>query len=373
MYHGIRRYEALHRLWWLFFFLVCLFAARFDLGFTSVQTQNPELKDLGKIAFWTGLHGVGMSLPASEHSKGTPSEKSEKLPDKGKQHQETSSGQSDYRESTDLLRGALLFIVRVGTIFLGLRFLWLLIQYAGRYLLQAFISEYSHGPSTSSEQDHTSEEPSFSVQVIFSRIKRSPLSFLLHPFIRLRLILTGFHRYFSAEEILEKERRVVDSDWRILYGSWGPYRCLFWLLPLLGLAQTILLLMAQLSASSAGLSMVPSKELVDAAKPMLNVSIQKEIMESVKPTLNLLLPLIQAAGLAVFFQLAATILRYFEDLYLSGLDTFIYDRLLSNLPLRSNDTILILDGLQQRFKDLEAALKRIESRIVSRTKVEESS
>jgi hypothetical protein len=73
--------------------------------------------------------------------------------------------------------------------------------------------------------------------------------------------------------------------------------------------------------------------------------------------------------MAVFFQLAATLLRYFEELYLSNLDSFIYDRLLSRLPLRSKDTVLILETLQQQFRELDAALKRLEDKVLSPSKV----
>ena len=163
---------------------------------------------------------------------------------------------------------------------------------------------------------------------------------------------------------------MVEADWRILYGSWGPYRCLIWVLPILGLAQTALLLIAQFNIASSAFALLPQKEALQAAKPMVSFTVQKEILDTIKPTLNLLLPLIQAAGMAVFFQLASTLLRYFEELYLSNLDSFIYDRLLSKLPIRSHDTILILETLQQQFRDLQAALKRIENKVLSPSEVE---
>jgi hypothetical protein len=74
--------------------------------------------------------------------------------------------------------------------------------------------------------------------------------------------------------------------------------------------------------------------------------------------------------MAVFFQLAATLLWYFEELYLSNLDAFIYDRLLSKLPMRSKDTALILETLQHQFRDLSAALRRIEDMVISRSEVQ---
>src|SRR5208337_1706236 len=117
-------------------------------------------------------------------------------------------------------------------------------------------------------------------------------------------------------------------------------------------------------------ALLPQKEVLEAAKPMANFTAQKEILDTIKPALNLLLPLIQAAGMAVFFQLATTLLWYFEELYLSNLDSFIYDRLLSKLPMRSKDTDLILETLQQQFRDLNAALRRIEDKVLSGSEVQ---
>jgi hypothetical protein len=83
--------------------------------------------------------------------------------------------------------------------------------------------------------------------------------------------------------------------------------------------------------------------------------------------------LIQAAGVAVFFRLAFTLVRYFEELYLSNLDAFIYDRVLSKLPMRSTDTTLILESLQQQIRDLNASLRRIEDKLFSRSEVQRRS
>jgi hypothetical protein len=345
MFHGLRQYETLHRLWWFVFFFLCLVLARYSPGFTQAPRQGPELKDIGKIEFWTGLQGIRMTSLGPEYSRGKedqpdrgagPQTGKSTNPDKSKQGLYPSSGQNDYLDNIGLVSRALLFIIRAGIIFLELRLLWLLIQYAGRYLLQLFISESEHYGARNREQARTGQGSLFPLQILFDRIGRSPLSFVLHPFIRLRLMLSGSQKYFSSEELFEKERRVVEADWRILYGSWGPYQSLFWILPLLGLAQTVLLLIAQFGASSSGLALPPQKEALDIAKPLL--SVQKEILDAIKPTFNLVLPLVQAAGMGLFFQLAATLLRHLEELYLSNLDAFIYDRVLSKLPLRSTDT-----------------------------------
>ncbi|SPF35455.1 conserved membrane hypothetical protein [Syntrophobacter sp. SbD1] len=373
MFHGLRRYETLHRLWWFVFFFLCLIFARFSSGIAYPPRQGPDLKDLSKIVFWSDLQGISITSPENSRGKQDQQDKTAQtgrstVPDRSKQPAGPAA-QNDYRENIELVSRILLFIIRAGMIFLELRLLWLVVQYAGRYLLQLFMSEGNERGSFNRGQ----EGKQFTISsrqgaltpfaALTARTMRTPLTFILHPFIRLRLILSGFQKNLSSEELLEKERRVVEADWSILHGSWGPYRCLVWVIPLLGLAQTVLLLIAQFNTASAGLALIAQKEAFEAAKPML--STPKEIIESIKPTFSLLLPLIQAAGIAVFFQVAATLLRYFEELYLSNLDSFIYDQLLSKLPLRSSDTLLIMETLQQQYKDLNASLKRLENKLLS--------
>jgi hypothetical protein len=376
MFHGLRQYETLHRLWWFVFFLLCLACARYSFGFTSVSRQGPELKDIGKISFWTSLQGIKMISPGPEYSrgkedqpdKGTKSQIGKSTdPDRLRQAPDGSLRQNEYQDNIGLISRILLFIIRSAMIFLELRLLWLLIQYAGRFLLQLLIAESEQSAALNDELARSGQEPVLPLSALAGRIRRSPLSFVLHPFIRLRLMFPVSQKYFSSEELFEKERRVVDADWRILYGSWAPYRCVFWLLPVLGLAQTVLLLVAQFGASSSGFALLPQKEALDVAKSM--ASVQKEILDSIRPTFNLLLPLIQATGMALFFQLGATLLRYFEDLYLSNLDAFIYDKVLSRLPLRSKDTILILETLRQQLREINAAVRRLESRVLSTAEI----
>jgi len=49
-----------------------------------------------------------------------------------------------------------------------------------------------------------------------------------------------------------------------------------------------------------------------------------------------------------------------ESLYLANLDASFYDQMLSELPIRSSDTLLILQSLQRHFRELQVALKRLE-------------
>ena len=379
MSYGLRRYETIHRLWWFVFFFLCLFLARYSQSFTNPLQHGPELKDLRKIDFWTGLQGIGMISSGTEDSwakQGPQSQAARPQPGKPdvsgikKQPSEPSTSQDDFRDNIELVSGMALFLIQAGIIFLELRLLWLVIQYTARYLLQLIMSESEDPEPLSIEAARTRPGSLVPGQVLFGRIRRGPMSVVLHPFIRLRLILSGFQRNVSSEDLFEKERRIVESDWQILNGSWGPFRCLLWILPLLGLAQTALLLVAQFNAASPALALIPPKETIEAARPLLGISPQKEILDSIKPTMNLLLPLIQATGVAIFFYWASTFLRYFEELYLSNLDTFIYDRLLSRLPLRSSDTVLILETLQRQFRDLHASLKKLEAKVLTQSEVE---
>ncbi|MDR3570428.1 MAG: hypothetical protein P4L43_20585 [Syntrophobacteraceae bacterium] len=359
MSYGLRRYETLHRLWWLVFFLLCLFLADFLPSVTNDAQHRPVLSDLGSLDFWTGLHGVGIISAGHGYSKGIRAAAT----DEENEPAEAPAGQNGFNDNISMVSGALLFLIRTAVIFLLLRLVWLAVQYGGRYLLQFFMSEIKGFGPTDRGEVATGAQSLLPVRVLDERIRRSVASYVLHPFIRLRLALSGFQGNVLPENVLEKERRAVEADWRILYGSWSPYRFLLWMLPLLGLAQTVLLLIALFS----GIGSAHPKEAVNAAKPLLDSSIQKEIFESLKPTLSLLLPFFQAVGVAFFLQIASTLLRYLEDLYLSGLDAFLYDRLLSRLPLSrgANDSVVLLEALQRQFREFGAVLSRLEKKLLS--------
>ena len=358
MSYGLRRYETLHRLWWLVFFLLCLFLADFFPSFTSDAQRMPALADMGSLGFWTGLHGVSITSAGPAYSRGKRAGADEEsVPG------EEPERRNGFDDNIAMVSGALLFLIRTGVIFLLLRLVWLAVQYAGRYLLQLFMAEIKGFEPADRAVSGTSAQSVQPVRVLEERIRRSVASYVLHPFIRLRLVLSGFGDV-SPENVIEKERRAVEADWRIIYGSWSPYRFLSWSLPILGLAQTVLLLIALFSS----IDPAHHKEAVNAAKPLLDSSIQKQIIETVKPTLSLLLPLLQAIGMVVFFQIASTLVRYLEDLYLSGLDAFIYDRLLSRLPTGGGkDAVALLVALHRQFKEFGAALSRLEKKLLSPT------
>ncbi len=282
--------------------------------------------------------------------------------DEESQTGEESAAQNSMNDNIALVGSALLFLIRAGVIFLLLRLVWLVVQYGSRYLLQLFMSEIK-----GFDPAGKGAESALAVQALDARIRRSVASYVLHPFLRFKLTLSGFHANVSPESVLEKERRAVEADWRIMYGSWGPYRCLVWILPILGLAQTVLLLVSQLS----GLGPASQKAALSAVKPLMDSSIQKQILETAKPVLSLLLPLIQAVGVAFFLQIGSTILRSFEELYLSSLDALIYDRLLSRLPVKGGgDAAVIVEALHRQFREFGAALARLEKAARSRWEVD---
>ena len=76
-----------------------------------------------------------------------------------------------------------------------------------------------------------------------------------------------------------------------------------------------------------------------------------------------MLPLLQLTALAVLLGLASALTSRVENLYLAGLDASLYDQMLSELPIRSSDTLLILQSLQKHFRELQVTLKRLELEI----------
>lgn len=243
----------------------------------------------------------------------------------------------------------MVFLIRSGAFFLAGKLIWLLVQHLARFGLNYVMSENVKSPETANpgKEKPVWPESIHMRQLLMTKVRRVPLYFLLHPFQRLRLMLSGSQRSVSSEELIEKERRIVDTDWQILYSSWGPLRWLFWMLPALALAQTACLVLQQVHLASVN---------------------QKELIDSIQSMQVVFLPLAQIAGVILFFKMASGLLRRTEELYLSNLDALVFDRLLSKLPFQSNDTVIILEALQHQFDDLHTALKRIERMVAPRNK-----
>lgn len=365
MEYGLRRYEAVQRLLWFTFFILCLGASYVMQPSGYSTPANPQLKDIKTFKFWTGLHGILMAPPSPEGSKGKLSG-GEPSFDPGVKRQgiekeaapqgvkkqgfvdreiPTPAPAPDPSQADPRTLGRIMqFLLRAASYFLVGRLIWLVLQYIGKFLLQDLVEKKIKGPGQGKAEYSTAPVPVafFPRQLLLDEIRHFRLSFLFHPFWRLRMMLSGFKKSISSEELLEKERRIVDADWQILDGSWGPFRWIFWAVPILALAQTAWFLLLQMQSTSTA---------------------QKELIDTFQSIPNSLLPLVQAAGLVVFFKLAAGFLRRIEELYLSNLDALLFDRLLSKLPFQSNDTLIILEALQRQFSDLQAVLKRIERTI----------
>lgn len=353
MEYGLKRYEAIQRLLWFVFFLFCLTASYVTQDTNRTAPVNVQLRDMKSAKFWTGFHGLLYTPPSeTQNPRGkvepadpgqgqdarrpSPFEKRTVAPPPPAAEPGSTDKDPQYLGRTEI------FLIRAGVIFILGRLIWLLVQYFGRYLLKCLLEDCIKSPGPIKQEfgrGPVNPELLFPKQLLIRTMQRIPLNFIFHPFMRLKLILSGQHNSVSSEDLLEKERRIVDTDWSILYRSWGPFRWMLWLLPALALVQTAWLFFLQIHGTTIS---------------------QKEILDTVQTIPNALLPLVQAAGLVVFFKLVSGLLARMEDLYLSNLDSLIYDRLLSRLPFQSNDTLIILDTLQRQFHEIREALKNME-------------
>jgi hypothetical protein len=311
MEYGLRRYEATQRLLWFLFFLACLGIAYLIAPASSPaspQTSPVPLvfqPDVFKsFSFWFDLRWL-------------------RVQPFGK---------------------VMIYLVWVAYLFLGGRLLGLAVQYAGklyvRNLLGANIKRPEENRSPTAQAAHSAKpDANLPVLLLLKKTDSIVLQTVFHPLRRLRVLLTNPQRTFSAEGLSEKERRLAEMDWEILWSSWTPFRWLVRLLLLVGLVQTVWLLYLQLQPALSG---------------------QKDVQELLGLVLNTLLPLIQMIFLAVVFSLASGLLKRLDGFYLSGVDTLFYDRFLTRLPFQSSDTPILLEVLHKNFQELQGAFRRLE-------------
>ena len=310
MEYGLRRYEAVQRLRWFLFFLVCLalaysMAGTYDISPPArfLAASSLKVNDLKSVGFWSRLSWI----------------------------------------SVEPFGWFLLYVTWVAWLFVLGRFAWLLVQYGGKLYVQDLLSRYIKKPSGSHHSGVMSSMSNhallFPTELLLQRIRPIHCQLIFHPFRRVHLMLTDSQGNFSSEDLVEKERRVAEADWQILWGSWSPFQWLLWLLPTLALAQAVWLVYAQMQPALSG---------------------QREVQDLLKPAFASVLPLVQAIALCIFFNLAAGLLKRFENLYLSNVDALIYDQFLSRLPFQSSDTLIILETLQRQFKEMHSALRRLE-------------
>ena len=314
MEYGLRRYEATQRLLWFLFFLACLGIAYLMVPdhLPVTQAGSPlsrtiQLEVMKSLDFWFSLRWISM----------------------------------------DPLGKLMLFLVWALSLFLIGRSLGLIVQYAGKHLvkrlLATHVSRSEAGPKRAQTSPATTLETSSQGTFLLEKTDNIFLQSVFHPFRRLRVLLTNPGKTLSSERLSEKERRLAETDWEILWSSWTPFRWLLRLLPVVGAAQTVWLLHLQLQPALFG---------------------QKEFQELLGMAFISTLPLIQVVFLTVAFSLASGLLKRLESFYLSGVDTLFYDRFLTRLPFQSSDTPIVLEMLQRNFQELHARLKHLEDFIV---------
>jgi len=309
MEYSIRRYEAVQRLFWFLFFLVCLgvaypVAGRYQdtySGSAVLASIKPEV--IMTPEFWAQRYWLGV----------------------------------------DPLGKVILYLFWVGVLFLAGKAAWLLLQYAGKHLVKSMLvqtlKDSSIRPKPDLEYLAANRQRLFPVESLTNKVGGFPLRFLFHPYQRLRLMLANPHDVLSSDELTEKERRVVEVEWQVHWSSWAPLRWLLWILPLLALAQTGWLFYLQL---------LPA------------LSAQTEIEDLLGPLLASLLPVAQIVVVVIIFNLASGLLRRLENLYLSNVDALFYDQFVSRVPFQSSDTPVILEALQKHFEEIHAILRSME-------------
>ncbi len=311
MEYGLRHYEAVQRLFWFLFFLACVAIAHpvaksYLAGFTHLPptpTGGP-FDPLKNTAFWFQL---------------------------------------DWLRRETLLGFVIVFLGWAALLFLAGRAIWLIVQFVGELLVKRILTDTLRNHSIRTKSTFTNSptnwERLFPAEILLAKVSRFPLPLLFHPFQRLRLMFANPVHPVSAQDMIERERRIVEADWQVFSGSWAPFRWLVWPLPLLALLQSVWLFYIQLQPALTG---------------------QRELMETFHSLIGNLVPVAQVCALAVILQLTAGLLRRIEELYLSNVDDLLYEHLLSRLPFQSSDTVVVLEALKQHFLELRQLIRTLE-------------
>lgn len=310
MEYGLRRYEAAQRLFWVLFFILCLGLA-YLLAEAAMDspaapkavppTLHPDA--LKSLSFWFQLQWI----------RGEPFGK------------------------------VLVYLLYVAMIFVVGRFFWLLVQYVGKFYVMSLLDSHIRKPAGPPKRglDPLSMNPEklFPTEILLKKTAPLYLRLLFHPLTRLRLMLARNQGTLSSEELMERERRIVETDWQILWGAWTPFRWLLWLLPFFAMLQSAWLLYQQVQPAVTG---------------------QKEIHDILAPVFASIIPLVQVVLITVLLSLGSGLLKRMEGFYLSGVDTLFYDQFLSRLPFQSSDTVILLEALNRHFQELHFVLRRLE-------------
>jgi hypothetical protein len=311
MEYGLRQYEARQRLLWFLFFLACLLVAWPAKGIYLSSVPRTPLKQISlemvkSMGFWHQQQWVHVGPVGT----------------------------------------LLSYLVWVAVVFVVGRVACLLLHFIGKAAMARTLPKVTANP----RQQPSIGKPSSLVSSSQLKLPESLvrwtqalranlLRFVFHAYQRALFTFASPHGVLIADDMADRQHRLADIDWQILNGSWTPYRWILRLLPVLALFQTLWLIYLQVQPVLGG---------------------QKELQDLLGALLPSVLPFVQVVILTLIFGLGYGLLIRLEHLYLAGLDALFYDRLLSSMPIRSSDTILILDALQKHFREMNATLERLE-------------
>jgi hypothetical protein len=313
MDHGLAQYEARERFLWFLFLLLCLLMALPAVWIHLAGVPRTPLiattsEALKSYAFWSQRHWMHVGP----------------------------------------LGKVLAYLAWVAILFILARCSWLIAQFIGKSALIRSLDEVVSGlknrqvakPWDSTTDVHKKPYAGFALLMV-SRLNH-PLRFLLHAFRRAQYTLSSAPAIPFTDGLLERQQRLSDMDRQIFKSSWTAFRWILRLLLILAALQSFWLIY-----SEAQLFLGKESELEQFANAFWPA----------------MLPLVQLAVLAVFLGLACAFLNRVEGLYLANLDASLYDQMLAELPIRSSDTLLILESLQKHFRELQVVLKRLELEI----------
>jgi hypothetical protein len=311
MEYGLRKYEAWQRFLWFVFLLLCLLVALpirdAYLGLVSeTPLKNTSMDMIKSMEFWNQQHWL--------HARP--------------------------------LGSWLAYLAWVLVLFVAGRLLWLSLQFFGKWLL----SRTFPAPETPAKDRPGPGASAFSELMMRRRVpdplvrwsqglRRSLFRFVFHAHQRALFTFGSAHGVLMADDLLDRQHRLAEIDWQVINGTWVAFRWILRLLPLLALFQTFWLIYQQVQPVLTG---------------------HKDIQELAATLMPSVLPFVQVMMLTLVFGLAYGLVSRLENLYLANLDALFYDRLFSTMPIRSSDTILILEALQKHFRDVNQMLERLE-------------
>ena len=312
MDHGLAQYEARERFLWFLFLLVCLLMALPAVwlhlaGVPRTPVIATTSEALKSYAYWSQRHWMHVGP----------------------------------------LGKLLAYLAWVAILFILTRFLWLIAQFIGKGSLLRSLREMMSSlksRQTAKPWDSTTDaqkKPYAGFALMVSRLNH-PSRFLLHAFRRAQYTLSSTPGIPFTDGLLERQQRLSDMDRQIFKSSWTAFRWILRLLPILAALQSFWLIYSE---------------------TQLFLGKESELEQFANAFWPAMLPLVQLTALAVFLGLAYAFLNRLEGLYLANLDASLYDQMLSELPIRSSDTLLILNSLQKHFRELQVTLKRLELEI----------